>query len=688
MARISTRVLNTVKAPGEGPGAKAVSFVPTSNITATNVQDALAQLAVSTSRVATDNAAPGGAIWDYSVTGIVKALLYASAADKFLYSVGANEWAEAPVTSQARAFLAAGDPAGQRAVIGAVIGTDVQAHSPILDAISGLTTTGLIVRSASGVVVTRTLTAPAAGIVVSNGGGVSGDPTLALADDLAAVEGLATTGLAVRTGTSAWTTRALAGTAAEVTVTNGDGVAGAPIISLPAALTFTGKTVAGGTFSSPTLTGATVTLAGDPSAAMAAATKQYVDNVAAGLDTKQSVRAATTANITLSGTQTIDGIALVAGDRVLVKNQTAAAENGIYIVAVGAWARSSDADAWVELPGAYTFVEAGGTTNGGTGWTCNVAAGGTLGTTAVTWAQFWGAGTYTAGTGLTLTGTQFSLSASFSLITGYVLAAQFPALTGDVTTTAGALATTIAAKAVSYAKMQDISATARVLGRKTAGSGSPEELTLSELLDLVGSAAQGDILFRGASGWARLTAGVSGNFLKTLGAGSDPAWATPAGGGDMLAANNLSDVVNKLIGANTLQVVSFGGAQSLSSTEKRQAGGNLIETGTWTPTVTAINGSLTSYSASGRYVRIGGSVWAEVSISIPDIGTSAVGIVASLPFPFTTAGSAYGKETTVRGWGLAVDVNLAYSGLVIVRYDGGFPLVNGCLLQVGCRYGV
>src|ERR1700741_5009272 len=64
-----------------------------------------------------------------------------------------------------------------------------------------------------------------------------------------------------------------------------------------------------------------ITSLADPTAATDAATKQYVDNVASGLDTKASVRAATTANVVLSGTQTIDGVALVAGDRVLVKAQ-------------------------------------------------------------------------------------------------------------------------------------------------------------------------------------------------------------------------------------------------------------------------------------------------------------------------------------------------------------------------------
>ena len=147
----------------------------------------------------------------------------------------------------------------------------------------------------------------------------------------------------------------------------------------------------------------------DPVNNQDAATKFYVDNVAQGLDTKQSVVAATTANITLSATQTIDGISVIAGDRVLVKNQTTQSENGIYVVSASAWARSADANTWTELISAYVFVEQG-TTLADTGWVCTVNAGGTLGTTPVTWAQFSGAGSYTAGTGLTLTGNVFSIT--------------------------------------------------------------------------------------------------------------------------------------------------------------------------------------------------------------------------------------------------------------------------------------
>ena len=164
----------------------------------------------------------------------------------------------------------------------------------------------------------------------------------------------------------------------------------------------------GGTSLTPAgLTSVTVTQ--DPVSALQLATKQYVDATSQGLDPKGSCVAATTANITLSGAQTIDGIALVAGDRCLVKNQTTTANNGIYVVSASTWTRATDMDTWAEVPGAYTFIEQG-TTQADTGWVCTSNAGGTLGTTAITWVQFAGAGTYTAGTGLTLTGTQFSLT--------------------------------------------------------------------------------------------------------------------------------------------------------------------------------------------------------------------------------------------------------------------------------------
>jgi hypothetical protein len=186
------------------------------------------------------------------------------------------------------------------------------------------------------------------------------------------------------------------------------------------------------------------TISTTPSASTDIANKDYVDNVAQGLDPKASCVAATTANITLSGTQTIDGVALIAADRCLVKDQTAPAENGIYVVAAGAWARAADMNVWLEVPGAFTFIEQG-TLYADTGWVCTSNAGGTLGTTAITFVQFAGAGSYTASTGLTLTGTAFSLTAPVTVALGGTNAtsagiASFNNITGY--TAAGATGTT------------------------------------------------------------------------------------------------------------------------------------------------------------------------------------------------------------------------------------------------------
>lgn len=126
----------------------------------------------------------------------------------------------------------------------------------------------------------------------------------------------------------------------------------------------------------------------DPTSAQDGATKAYVDATATGLDFKQSVRAATTANITLSAAQTIDGVSVIAGDRVLVKDQSSGSANGIYVAAAGAWSRATDADSSAEVTaGMYTWVEEG-TANGDSGWVLTNNNPITLGTTALVFAQF------------------------------------------------------------------------------------------------------------------------------------------------------------------------------------------------------------------------------------------------------------------------------------------------------------
>lgn len=150
-----------------------------------------------------------------------------------------------------------------------------------------------------------------------------------------------------------------------------------------------------------------ITSLADPIQDQDAATKAYVDAVKTGLDIKDSVRAATTENIVvLSGTLTVDGVDLLAGDRILVKDQDTGSENGIYVVDAGAWTRAVDFDniPGVEVTaGAFTFVEEG-STNADSGWVLTTNGTITIGTTALTFVQFSGAGQITAGDGLTKTG--------------------------------------------------------------------------------------------------------------------------------------------------------------------------------------------------------------------------------------------------------------------------------------------
>jgi hypothetical protein len=183
----------------------------------------------------------------------------------------------------------------------------------------------------------------------------------------------------------------------------------------------------------------------DPVSAQDAATKNYVDGVATGLDVKGSVRVATTANITLSGLQTIDGVSVVAGDRVLVKNQTTASANGIYVVASGAWTRSTDADASAEVTGGMFVFVTEGSTYADTGWVLATNDTITLGTTSLSFVQFSGAGTYLNGNGLSLTGSTFAVvaasgggltvSGSGVAIDTTVVVRKYAATIGDGTTT-------------------------------------------------------------------------------------------------------------------------------------------------------------------------------------------------------------------------------------------------------------
>jgi len=280
--------------------------------------------------------------------------------------------------------------------------------------------------------------------------------------------------------------------------------------------------LSGGTMSGAIAMGTSkITGLGNPTADQDAATKVYVDGLIQGLDVKASARVATTASITLSNTQVVDGVTLSVGDRVLVKDQSSAAENGIYLVASGSWTRTTDADAWAELVSAFVFVE-GGTANGNNGYTCTVAAGGTLGSTAVTWVQFSGAGQITAGAGMTKSGNTLNVVTANSarivvnadnidLATTGVTAGNYALVTVDAygRVTAGSLPTTLSGFGITdaYTKTQIDTSLALKLNlaggtmsgalamgsNKITGLGAPttdfDAVTLKYVSDLYGSTA-------------------------------------------------------------------------------------------------------------------------------------------------------------------------------------------------------
>jgi hypothetical protein len=164
--------------------------------------------------------------------------------------------------------------------------------------------------------------------------------------------------------------------------------------------TFGGLTLSGAL----AMGGSKITGVGSPTTGTDAATKAYVDSVAQGLTSKAPVLVIATSNITLSGTQTIDGVAVVAGNRVLAAGQTTASQNGVYVVAAGAWSRAADMAAGTDAASDYLFVQEG-TAYADTGWVCSSDPGSdVVGTNSLTFVQFSSAGTILGGAGLVKTG--------------------------------------------------------------------------------------------------------------------------------------------------------------------------------------------------------------------------------------------------------------------------------------------
>lgn len=319
----------------------------------------------------------------------------------------------------------------------------VQGYDAGLAALAAKTTTGIMVQTGDDTYESRTLVAPAEGFTITNADGVAGNPTFALSDDLAALEGLASTGFAVRTADNTWEQREITGAETRIVVDMGDGVDGNPLIDLAnveqsdegnfnkfivdaygrvvgitevttaditALVDATYVNVNGDTMTGDLNFGGSSRVTGlaSPVNGGDATNKAYVDNAITGLTWKNAVAVMSATNVDVAAAPaTIDNVTLAIGDRVLLKGQTVDAENGIYVFtgAGVALTRAADTDAFDELNGAAVFVKSG-TQYANTGWTQNSELTSFAGQD---WAQFSGAGAYSASTGIDITGTTISV---------------------------------------------------------------------------------------------------------------------------------------------------------------------------------------------------------------------------------------------------------------------------------------
>lgn len=291
-----------------------------------------------------------------------------------------------------------------------------------------------------------------------------------------------------------------------------------------------------------------------------AATRKYVDDRIQGLDVKKSVKVATTGPITLSAVQMIDDVMVAVGDRVLVKDQADPKQNGIYVVAVSAWVRSSDANGSNLNANAFAFVEEG-TLNHDTGWTLSTNDVIVVDTTPLTFTQFSAAGTIVAGNGLKRTG---------QLI--------------DVVGTTGRVLVTAAGVDIDPSYVGQGSIT--TLGTVTAGTWNGATVDVAHGgTGATSFTANGLIIGNGVGPLTSLAVGAAGTVLKSNG-------TTLVFGTNGI--DDLSDVT--VTSAATGEVLKYNGTAWINA--KLSASDIVYKTGTVADELAALTGSVANMSSA------------------------------------------------------------------------------------------
>jgi hypothetical protein len=424
--------------------------------------------------------------------------------------------------------------------------------------------------------------------------------------------------------------------------------------------------------STAAFTSGTVTAA--PSGATDLVNKQYVDYFAAGLSWKQPVNAASTVNITsLSGLQTVDTVSLVAGNTVLVKNQSTAADNGIYLVSSGAWTRSIGADTWDEYVGAVVFVISGSQAD--SAWYTSAQPNGTLGTTAINWYNFSVASTYTAGTGLTLAGTQFSITNTAVTAAAYGSATQVGTFTvnaqgqltlaGNTTITPAVGSITGLGTGVATWLATPSSANLAAAVTDETGSGSLVFATSPTLVTPILGTPQSGNFSTGTFTWPTFNQNTSGNAATATlattatnlagGATGSLPYQTAAGATTFLAAGSNGQVLTLAAGVPSWAAAAVGTVTSVS--------------GTGTVSGISLSGTVTSTGS----LTLGGTL----DLSAPPViggttpntitGTTITANTKFVSSYFDASGSGGGALRNASGaaclqWGAGGGVNLTLDG--------------------------
>jgi hypothetical protein len=483
------------------------------------------------------------------------------------------------------------------------------------------------------------------------------------------------------------------------------GPAGTPFFA-PVSPILDGVTITNSTINSTTIgatsatTGAftTATATNAPSGNNDLCNKIYVDSLAVGIQWKEPVVAATTVNITLSGAQTIDTVSVVAGDRVLVKNQTNAYDNGIYVADSSSWSRSTDANTWDELVSAIVFVEQGN--QGGSAWYCYAQPGGTLGVTAVPWSNLAVSGVYYAGTGLSLAGNTFSITNTGVSAATYGSASAVPVfavnaqgqLTSVTNTSIAIAASAITSGTIDSARisgsytgitavgtLSGLTVSSTIVGSISGNAATATSATTATTATNLAGGASGNIPYQTGSGaTSYVSTGTDGQYLVL--ASGVPTWTSASASGDVTGPASSTDnaiarfdsTTGKIIQNSAITLSDAGALQNVNEinfdvtpTGVVGGAGSLAwnsDDNTQTLDLTLIGGAITCAIGQNNFYRVKASsaiTKGQVVMFTGTVGASG-GILAAPATGLTALDAHYviglaAENIALNGWGYVTE---------------------------------